>query len=215
MCRAVFFAIFVSTSVYAAPPAEVPFGDLVKHPRKYNGKHVSVRAYIVTSCVHCGELWESVAAAKKFGDRKAKVQQCIAIGGFAPQLKLTPSFSDSVRHQRYDGYVYVTGRFKYIRITSKILGRQPQPDGTERVIAQGTQAFGWGGIDDKVITDITELWPIGAPIPAQEKWFMPRDASNQSVELTATRYASTLLMTRTSSLRGLPVAGGGSSLLSR
>jgi hypothetical protein len=43
----------------------------------------------------------------------------------------------------------------------------------------------------------------------------PRDASNQSVELTATRFAFTFSMTKTLSLRATLALGGGSSLHSR
>jgi hypothetical protein len=44
---------------------------------------------------------------------------------------------------------------------------------------------------------------------------MRREPSNQSVELTATRCAFTLQMTKTLSLRATLAPGGGSSLLSR
>src|SRR5439155_12034095 len=45
-------------------PTSVSFHELVEHPAKYNGKRVSVRAYVVTSCEHCGEFWESVKTAR-------------------------------------------------------------------------------------------------------------------------------------------------------
>jgi hypothetical protein len=171
----------------AEAASEVEFNELVKHPQKYNSKRVSLRAYVVTSCTHCREFWASVQAAKKFGSRESKPQQCIAIGDLARGFKLPKWFSDKLRNQHYDGYVHVTGRFEYMPITSEILGRQPQRDGTERIIVQGTQAFDWGGIDDKQITDITEYRPTGPPIPAEQKWFMPRDASNQTMQPTADR----------------------------
>jgi hypothetical protein len=43
----------------------------------------------------------------------------------------------------------------------------------------------------------------------------PRQPSNQSVELTATRCTPTLFMNKTSLLRAALALGGGSSLLSR
>ena len=44
---------------------------------------------------------------------------------------------------------------------------------------------------------------------------MPHDTSNQSVELTATRFALTLSMTKPLSLPAPLALGGGSSLVSR
>jgi hypothetical protein len=44
---------------------------------------------------------------------------------------------------------------------------------------------------------------------------LPSDTSNQSVELTATRHASTFNMIKTVSVEATLALGGGSSLLSR
>jgi hypothetical protein len=37
-------------------PFSVSFHELIQHPTKYNGKGVSIRAYVVTSYTHCGEF---------------------------------------------------------------------------------------------------------------------------------------------------------------
>ena len=112
MCRALVFAVFLCGSAYAAPPAEVPFSDLVKHPRKHNGKRVAVRAYVVTSCTHCGEFWESVAAARDSRLHAPKVLQCIAIGGYRRGYLLPKWLAGRLDSQDYDGYVHVVGRFE-------------------------------------------------------------------------------------------------------
>jgi hypothetical protein len=149
MCRAGLLVSFVvCASVYAAPPAEVPFSELVKHPRKYNGKRVSVRAYVVTSCTHCGEFWESVKAARNSQVHNSPVLQCVAIGGYRRGYLLPKWFARRLDSQDYDGYVHVVGRFEYIQDT--------------RI----NRRFGWYGLFDKQITDIAELIPLGAPIPA-------------------------------------------------
>src|SRR5205809_1997475 len=145
MCRAVFFALLVCASAHAAPPAEVPFTELLKHPRKYNGKRVSVRAYVVTSCTHCGEFWESVKAAR---NSQEDVSRRVAIGGYRRGYLLPKWFAHKLDSQDYDGYVHVVGRFEY----------------TTR--SDMSHRFGWWGSSDKQITDITELEPLGAPIPA-------------------------------------------------
>ena len=108
---------------------EVRFGELVKHPQKYNGERVSVRAYVVTSCTHCGEFWSSVQAARDSRVHDSPVLQCIAIGGYRR------------------GYLLP----KWYRANRML---------------DGFHGFGWSRLDDKQITDITELRPVGPPIPA-------------------------------------------------
>ena len=148
MCRPVVLAILVCASVCAASPAEVPFRDLVKHPKKFNGKRVSVRAYVVTSCTHCGEFWESVKAARDSQVHPPRVLQCVAIGRYRRGYLLPKWFAHRLDSQDYDGYVHVVGRFGYTEST------------------EIDRRFGWFGVDDKRITDITELTPLGQPIPA-------------------------------------------------
>jgi len=149
MRRALVFLVFlVCISAHAAPPSEVPFAELVKHPRKYSGKHVSVRAYVVTSCTHCGEFWESVKAARDSRVHNSPVLQCVAIGGYRRGYLLPKWLAHRLESQDYDGYVHVVGRFEYTT-SDNIQSR-----------------FGWYGSSDKQITDITELTPLGRPIPA-------------------------------------------------
>jgi hypothetical protein len=72
--------LIVPLAQAASPPISVPFRELIEHPAKYNGKRVSVRAYLVTSCTHCGEFWESVKAARDSRVHDSPVQNWIAIG---------------------------------------------------------------------------------------------------------------------------------------
>lgn len=164
-------AFVVCTSVYAALSAEVPFSELVKHPGKYNGKRVSVRAYVVTSCTHCGEFWENVKAARDSRVHDNPVLQCVAIGGYRSGYLLPKWFARRLDSQDYDGYIHVVGRFEYRPFTQRVRPRtkskEPLPPGeVEHNILRTTVGFGWMGLFDKQITDITELTPLGPPIPA-------------------------------------------------
>ena len=155
----------------APPPISISFRELVDHPAKYNGKRVSVRAYIVTSCTHCGEFWESVKAARDSRVHDSRVQNWVAIGGYRPGYLLPKWFARRLDSQDYDGYVRVVGRFEYRRLTQRIApqlkSRAPLPPGeVEHDFVRTTVGFGWMGLNDKQITDITELVPLGPPIPA-------------------------------------------------
>jgi hypothetical protein len=156
--------LMVPLAQAASPSISVPFRDLIEHRAKYNGKRVSVRAYIVTSCTHCGEFWESVKAARDSRVHDSPMQNWIAIGTFAK-----PSLMDSWPRDRLasvnpkipnDGFVLVAGIFRW-NDTSR-----PVPKETDRVRWVRVGGFGWMGDDDKTITDITEYRPIGKNIPA-------------------------------------------------
>jgi len=157
--------LIVSLAQAASPPISVSFRDLIGHPAKYNGKRVSVRAYVVTSCTHCGEFWESVEAAKESRVHDDPVQNWIAIGKL-----VKPSLMDAWPRSRLvsvhpkipnDGFVFVTGTFRW-NDTSRPVPRSR--DSHVRYVRVG--GFGWMSIDDKTITDITEFRPIGGNVPA-------------------------------------------------
>jgi hypothetical protein len=61
-------------------------------------------------------------------------------------------FLESVKNQAYDGYVRVTGTFRYVYVSPE---------------TGSPKGFGWDRLGDKEITDITELQIVGLPIPAQ------------------------------------------------
>jgi hypothetical protein len=166
MKRAYIAALLIVPLAQAASPAiSVSFRELIEHPAKYNGKRMSVHAYIVTSCEHCGEFWESATAARDCRVHENPVQNWIAIGRL-----VKPSLMDSWPHSRLasleskmpnDGFVFVTGTFRW-NDTSRPVPRSR--DSRVRYIRVGD--FGWMGDSDKTITDITEFRPIGGNIPA-------------------------------------------------
>jgi hypothetical protein len=173
MKRAHIAALLIAPLAQAAlpPPISVSFRELIQHPAKYNRKRVSVRAYVVTSCTHCGEFWESVKAARDSRVHDSPVQDWIAIGGYRQGYLLPKWFARRLDSQDYDGYVRVVGRFEYRQLTQRVI-RQPKskvpvPLGeVEHDIIRTTLGFGWMGLNDKQITDITELTSLGPPIPA-------------------------------------------------
>ncbi len=133
-------------------PLDVSFDELVNHPDKYNGKHIAVRAYLVTSCAHCRDLWASVQAARDSRVHASSVENWILMGDFNRKSAVPKGFLDSVKSQTYDGYVRVTGTFHYVYVSPE----EGSPKG-----------FGWDRLADKEITDITDLELLGPPIPAE------------------------------------------------
>jgi hypothetical protein len=126
----------------AAPSIALSFHDLVEHPAKYNGKRVSVRAYLVTSCTHCGEFFADRACARHHRD-----QHSVAIGRLVktslmdawPRSRLaltTPKVPN-------DGFVFVTGKFRWNDTTL------PVPKETDSIRWVRVGGFGWMGNDER------------------------------------------------------------------
>ena len=143
----------------ASPPISLSFHELVAHAAKYNGKRVSVRAYLVTSCEHCGEFFADVNCARHHRDKHR-----VAIGRL-----LKDSLMDAWPRSRLalakpkvpnDGFVLVTGTFRWNDPNG------PLPKDTENVRWVRDGGFGWMGNDYMTITDITEYRPIGGNISA-------------------------------------------------
>jgi uncharacterized Zn finger protein len=66
----------------ALPPIALSFHELVAHPATYNGKRVSVCAYLVTSCEHCGEFFADPACAQHHREKHS-----VAIGRLVKQFE--------------------------------------------------------------------------------------------------------------------------------
>jgi hypothetical protein len=143
----------------AALPIALSFHELVEHPAKYNGKRVSVRAYLVTSCTHCGEFFADRACARHHRDKHS-----VAIGRLvkASLMDIWPRGRLALVTPKVpnDGFVFVTGTFRW-NDTSLPVPKEADSIGWVRV-----GGFGWMGNDDTTITDITVYHPIGPNIPA-------------------------------------------------
>jgi hypothetical protein len=176
--RSLALLLLIASSATAAEPLTVSFTELVKHPRKYDGRHISVRAYALTSLYECNEFWASREAARR-GHRSGDPHDRMAIGrvkrGYAlPRWFAMRLFKVPPHTEGYDGYVHVVGTFRYIDLTpgptpkpKKITAAARYPNGEiEREIVWMKVGFGWWGVYDKTITDMTECTPIGPPLPS-------------------------------------------------
>ena len=153
----------------AEPPTAVRFDELQQHPKAYNGKRVTLRVYLVTSCPHCRDLWASVARAHTRSAQEHVLRNSMFCGEVAPRCKTPKGFPESLIRQDYDGYVRITGTFEYVAHWAP----------------EKMKGFGWSALADKQITNITELRPLGQPIPFHFNfgYHMP----NQTLERTADR----------------------------
>jgi hypothetical protein len=146
--------ILSGSIVYAGEPVAVAYDELQAHPGRYNGKRVTFRAYLITSCAHCRDLWASVARAHSRCAHENTPQNEMYCGALSPRCKTPKGFPDKLVRQEYDGYVRITGTFQYVHTVDPSNGK----------------GFGWSLLDDKQMTGITELQPLGRPIPFHYKW---------------------------------------------
>lgn len=173
-----FLLLIASSACATEPPLSVSFMELVKHPREYNGRRVSVRAYALTSLYECDQFWASREAARK-GHITGYMQDSMAISrvkrGYAlPKCFAMRLFKVPPHTEGYDGYVHVVGTFRYIDLTPaptpkpKKLTEVPRGPGgeVEREVVTMKVGFGTWGLYDKTITDMTECSPIGPPLPS-------------------------------------------------
>jgi hypothetical protein len=169
-CLALIFVPLIAGA--AEPPLALDFVDLVKHPQRYDGRRVAVRAYALTSLYECSEFWPSREAARRGHLRPTTSEPCIAIGRVAAGYALPKSFATRLfklppRREGYDGYVHVVGTFRYVDLTPAPTPRAKKLSGPpERVVVMQTMGFGTHGVYDKTITDMTECTPIGPPLPS-------------------------------------------------
>jgi hypothetical protein len=144
-CAIVVIALMAAACIEAGTiPLQISFAELIRHPKRYNGKRVSVRAYLVTSCAHCRDLWANAQAPTDPRKREEMTHNTVVFGDLARGVTLPKPFSDRLKSQDYDGYVRVTGTFQYTYVS-----RQTEASG-----------FGWDRLGDKQITDITQLRPL-------------------------------------------------------
>jgi hypothetical protein len=164
-----------NASSASEPPIRVDFNQLIKYPKKYNGKQVEVTGYWVTSCAHCSVLYPSFEAEQ----RAPLSGKWIYLGSFARNIQIPNAFRKRILkpYPDYDGYVRVVGKFEAVEMQKpKVVSRS---DKTERVII--TQGFGWMGTESKQITQVTKLEPIGPPLPSNIEAYLEEVAKGRSV----------------------------------
>jgi hypothetical protein len=146
---------------------KVRFDQLVRRPEKYSGKRVDTIAYVVTSCTHCGEFFASVEAARESRRRPFRFQYWAAIGKLSSASLMEKWPRDRLSRPGIpnDGFVRVVGTFRYNKPQKD--WEEPVPgDPNVRIRHVHISGFGWMGMDDKTITDITRYDPIGPNIPS-------------------------------------------------
>jgi len=158
------FAILLAISVTNAAnetPLKIDVNELIQHPSKYNGRRVDVKAYVVTSCTHCGDFYASIHAARR-GRANA-----VAVGDLASDLVMPkwPTNRLSKRGVVNDGFVHVVGKFEWKRLWRKEYPVKAS-SWPERSIVVANGGFGWMGLRDKQITEIDVYEPIGPEIPS-------------------------------------------------
>jgi hypothetical protein len=164
----------------ASRPISISFHQLIENPAKYNGKRVSVRAYAVTSCTECNVFYASREGARHASVHGTITKQGISIGRMAKGYALPKSFAMRLfkvppHTEGYDGYVHVVGTFRYKDLTpaptpkpkkvTKPTTPRTEMD-AERIVVEQKNGFGWWGLYDKTITDMTECLPLGPPVPS-------------------------------------------------
>jgi hypothetical protein len=157
------------------PPIKVDINQLIKHPKKYNGKRVEVTGYWVTSCEHCSALYSSFEAEQ----RSPLSGKWVYLGRFARNIEMPNAFRKRISkpYPDYDGYVRVVGKFEAIENQKpKVVSRS---DKMERVVI--TPGFGWMGTESKQITQITRLEPIGSPLPSNIEAYLEHLAKSRNI----------------------------------
>src|SRR4029453_3422587 len=168
------FAALTASSA-SEPPIKVDVRQLIKHPKKYNGRRVEVTAYWVTSCEHCSALYPSFEAEQ----RSPLSEKWVYLGRFSRNIELPNAFRKRILkpYPHYDGYVRVVGKFEAVEMqTPRVVSRS---DKVERVII--THGFGWMGTESKQITEITKLEPIGSPLPSNIDAYLEQLAKSRNI----------------------------------
>ena len=155
------------------PLIKVDVNQLIKYPKKYNGKRVEVTGYWVTSCEHCSGLYPSFEAEQ----RSPLSGKWVYLGRFARDIEMPNAFRKRISkpYPDYDGYVRVIGRFEAVETQKpKVVSRS---DKMERVILPG---FGWMGTESKQMTQITKLEPVGPPLPSNIEAYLEQIAKSRT-----------------------------------
>jgi hypothetical protein len=150
----VLLALFATacSAVAASKPLEVTVDQLVAAPKQFNGKRVSVIGYFDLTVHHGCDL----RARKPRPDDNRQAINIVVPDGSVPALKrFTRNFSRVVR-------AHIIGRFQYRYVGP--VGEKPikyhrplGPGEVERKIVIMQLGFGWMGLWDKQITEITEF----------------------------------------------------------
>jgi hypothetical protein len=152
------FFVMASSAAAASTPLEVTVDQLVAIPKQFNGKRVSVTGYFDLTVHHGCDL----RARKTRPDDNRQTINVVVPDASVPALqRLTHNFTRLVR-------AHIVGTFQYRYVGP--VGEKPikydrplAPGEVERKIVIMQVGFGWMGLWDKQITDITEFRVLASP----------------------------------------------------
>jgi hypothetical protein len=138
------FAVLLS-NISAAEPNRIPFEQLIKTPKRFNHKRISVVGYFEATETHSPQIRASRTKQHQPGDS--------VFVELAPQ-----QLKDLLAKGSRSGYFQITGEFEYKNLKTKKIPVQ-DTDEFDRTIVIGPTGFGWMGVYDKKIAKITEIKP--------------------------------------------------------
>jgi hypothetical protein len=132
-------AVLPISSAIAATP--VSFDELTKHPQHYNGRIVEVTA------------WLQVDTADTIASLRPRPH--VEMSDLPEIFVDCPRWlSDARIYASADHRVRITGRFEYRKLTRKLIS---PARGNTPGIEELTRGFGWMGIFDKQLTNVSEF----------------------------------------------------------
>jgi len=132
-------------------PLPVSAAQLLSAPRTFNGKRVFVLGYLAPPDPHTPLLYPSEAAAR----RTHNARDGIVVFVLPP--KISPPQIQRLEH----GYIRVVGTFRHIHLWRK---ERPSPrGGIERSVVTANSGYGWDGLHENALEDITELKSVARP----------------------------------------------------
>jgi len=88
LCALVIVFVALTANAASELPIKVDVNQLIKHPKKYNGKRIDVTGHWVTSCEHCSDLYPSFDAEQK----SPLSGNWVYLGKFAPNIEMPKAF---------------------------------------------------------------------------------------------------------------------------
>jgi len=135
-----------SSALGTSKPVEVAVDQLVSAPKQFDGKRVSVTGYFDTTVHHGCDL----RAHKRRPEEGRQYINIVVPERSLPEVKrLTHNFTKVVR-------AHIVGTFQY-RYVGTVGKERPVPGDPNVKIVYFQSGFGWMGLWDKQITNITDF----------------------------------------------------------
>ena len=131
------------SAVAVAKPLPVSIGQLIADPRRWNDKEISVTGYYSIDAAEHGSHLS--AKVKTDGDGQAVVF-----------INLPPNITNKKARQAANHWIRVTGTFQYRELRQRTI-KETKDNPEVAGIVEITRGFGWMGIFDKQITNISNI----------------------------------------------------------